>query len=146
MALARRSPSSEALAPLADLPLFNDCSRRELKTVANLGARVRVASGRNLVDAGWRGTDVMVVVSGYASCIVGHSEVAIFEAGDFFGEMAALDGGRRTATVTAISDMEVLVLDEVEFETLLTRVPNVAQRVAEKLSARLRHANAVTVA
>lgn len=146
MAFAPRSPSPEVPARLAELPLFDGCRRRELKTVANLGTRVRVAKGKNLVAAGGRGSDVMVVVSGYASCVVGHSEVAILESGDFFGEMAALDGGLRTATVTAISDMEVLVLDEGEFETLLTRVPSVAIRVAEKLAARLRQANALAVA
>jgi CRP-like cAMP-binding protein len=55
--------------------------------------------------------------------------------------MALLDGGPRVATVTASSDMRVLVLSRQEFASLLTRVPSVSRRMLAAIGARLRLAN-----
>lgn len=90
---------------------------------------------------GTGGTEVILIVSGQAVCSVRDTIVAMFAPGDFFGEVAALDGRRRTATVTAVTDMEVVVLDQHEFEQLLAISPELAMRILKVAARRLRSAN-----
>jgi CRP-like cAMP-binding protein len=68
------------------------------------------------------------------------TKIARFGPGDFFGEVAVLDGGARTATVVADSDMTVLVLSPSEFDALLDLSPQVARRVVAAMASRLRRA------
>jgi CRP-like cAMP-binding protein len=128
------------------MALFSTCTSSELRRLARLGTRLRMASGRHLVMAGRGGAEVLMVVKGSASCVVSGTEVARFGAGDFFGEIAALDGGPRTATVVATSDMEVLVFTAREFEDLVKTSPEVAHKVLRVMARRLRHADARAVA
>ena len=126
---------------LGRLPLFQGCSKRELRDLARLGTRVRVPATTRLMTEDGMGTDVVIVVSGMATCTMRGEPVALFGPGDLFGEVAALDGRRRTATVTAVSDMEVVILDRVEFDVLLISWPDVARRVLEATGRRLRSAD-----
>jgi len=113
-----------------------------MKRVANLGTRLRIPEGRSLVTTGNRGSEVLIVLSGTATCLVGGVERARFGPGEFFGEVATLDGGPRTATVVAGSGMEVLVLNGFEFETLFKSSPEVAHRMLKAMAHRLRQADA----
>jgi len=131
---------------LRQLPVFAGCPGRTMKLVSNLGTRLRIRAGQRLVTTGHRGSEVLIVLSGMASCLVGGVEEAQFGPGDFFGEVATLDGGPRTATVVASTDMEVLVLNGVEFETMVKSSPEVAHRVLKSMAHRLRQANAKAVA
>ena len=83
------------------------------------------------------------MLSGVASCRVESKVVASFGDGDFFGEVATLDGGPRTATVVAVTDMEVLVLDRSEFQALIALSPEVASRILLAMARRLRSASGV---
>lgn len=121
--------------------LFADCSARQRRLVAQLGTRLQVPAGRRLVTQGTRGSEVILIMSGSAVCSVDQTIVAVFAAGDFFGEIAALDGRRRTATVTAATDMDVVVLDQQEFEQLLAISPELAMRILKVAARRLRSAN-----
>ncbi len=58
--------------------------------------------------------------------------------GSFFGELALLDGGNRTATIVADSDMGLLVLSRREFKSLQLTVPSVAFKLLTEMGARLR--------
>lgn len=127
---------------LHDLPVFAGCSGKTMKRVANLGTRLRIPEGRSLVTTGNRGSEVLIVLSGTATCLVGGVERARFGPGEFFGEVATLDGGPRTATVVAGSGMEVLVLNGFEFETLFKSSPEVAHRMLKAMAHRLRQADA----
>lgn len=146
MPLLGRDYSRETRDQLAELPVFGRCIRRELATVSRIGTRVPVPAGRRIVLAGSHGSEVMFVLSGYASCVVGSAEIAVFGPGDFFGEVAALTEGPRTATVAAVTDMDLLVLDRAELDSLLTEVPSVALHMLEALAKRLRRANDLAVA
>ena len=106
-----------------------------------LGTRVNVAPGRVLTTAGERGAESFIVLSGFASCRVGGTEVALFGSGDIFGEVAVLDGGPRTATVVAETDMELMVLSIDEFDALIRTSPTVARRMLRTLGGRLRLAD-----
>jgi CRP/FNR family transcriptional regulator, cyclic AMP receptor protein len=128
------------------LPIFAGCSGRGRRHLSHLGTRIRMPAGKALTTAGSRGAEVLIVLSGTAICQVHGMEVARFGPGDFFGEVATLDGGPRTATVIASSDIEVLVLSRTEFETLVKSSPEVAHRILMTMAHRLRHANAAVVA
>ncbi|MHB8680994.1 MAG: Crp/Fnr family transcriptional regulator [Acidimicrobiales bacterium] len=136
MLFRRRIPSA-----LADVPLFAGCPPRELRELSSLGTRVSVPTGRTVLAEGSFGTEVAVVLSGTAACLVRGEEVARFGPGDLFGEVAALDGGRRTASVVARGDMELLILDAGEFDRLLATSSVVARRLLGAGARRLRRAN-----
>jgi len=132
-------------AALGDLPLFSGCRSHDLKQLERLGTRLRVGAGKQLLTAGDPGREVVVVLSGDATCFVGDTEVACFGAGDFFGEVATLDGGLRTATVIAATDMEILVLNRFEFDLMIESSPVVAHRMFCTMAQRLRSASVVAV-
>jgi CRP/FNR family transcriptional regulator/CRP/FNR family cyclic AMP-dependent transcriptional regulator len=67
--------------------------------------------------------------------------IAIVGPGDCFGELSLLDGGPRTATVTATSDMSLLVLSEWVFRGLLHQHPSIAMKTLSTLAGRLRLAS-----
>ena len=132
--------------PYRDLSLFAGCGTKELRKVGRIGTRLQVRAGRRLTTAGDRGGEVVVVLSGEATCLVGSEVVASFAGGDFFGEVATLDGGPRTATVVSETDMDLLVLDRSEFETLVKASPEVAHRMLRVMARRLRSYAAVAAA
>lgn len=138
---AHAQRAQRAQRDIDGLWLFADCSARQRRLVAQLGTRLQVPAGRRLVVQNTRGSEVILVLSGGAACSVDGNVVAEFAAGDFFGEIAALDGKRRTATVTAVTDMEVVVLDQHEFEQLLAISPKLAMRILKVAARRLRSAN-----
>jgi CRP-like cAMP-binding protein len=131
---------------LHDLSVFVGCPARTLRRVSTLGTRLPIRAGQSLTRAGARGAEVVIVLSGSATCMVRGVEEARFGPGDFFGEVAALDGGPRTATVVASTEMEVLVLNALEFEMLFKSSPEVAHRMLKVMAHRLRQANARVVA
>lgn len=128
-------------AELSSLPMFAGCSKRGLRSAALLGTRLAVPAGRRLVTTGRHDREVLLVLVGRAACYVGDRLVAEFGPGALFGEVAALDGGARTATVVSLEDMEVLVLEAGEFDRLLRDVPVVALWLAQQMATRIRSAN-----
>ncbi len=143
--MGRSTGARSWLQELGALAIFRECTHKDLKKLSNLGTRVPVERGRHLTTVGQRGTQVFIVLSGTAECVVRSVAVARFGAGDFFGEVALLDGGTRTATVTAETDMELLVFNRLEFETLVKSSPVVAHRMLEAMARRVRQADAVKV-
>jgi CRP-like cAMP-binding protein len=128
----------QAAHNLAQCPLFAAFSPRELKVLTLLGTYIHVDGGRELITAGDRAADLVIVITGMASCRIGVQKVATFGPGDFFGEVAMLDGGPRTATVTADTDMDIWVLNRSEFDELLSALPGVAPRMLRSMARRLR--------
>ena len=137
----RRSLRSTDPLTLERISLFSGCGSRELQKLERIGTRVHVKAGRTLVTAGDFASEILLVLSGTASCCVGTREVATFVTGDFFGEVAALCGGPRTATVTATTDMDLWVLVRGELETVLQVSPHVARRMLCAMAQRLRAAD-----
>src|SRR5271157_5770795 len=121
-----RSIPRSVLDVLAAVPLFAGCSQRELRMIAGLGTDLQVKEGSVLTEEGEPGSELVIVLGGEAVCTIKGTEVARFERGDFFGEMSLLDQGLRSATVTATSDMEILVLESREFKRLVTEAPSIA--------------------
>jgi CRP/FNR family transcriptional regulator, cyclic AMP receptor protein len=140
MPIRRLLRSTDPLT-LERISLFSDCGSRQLQKLERIGTRVHVKAGRKLVTAGDFSSEILLVLSGTASCFVDTREVATFTTGDFFGEVATLCGGPRTATVTATSDMDLWVLVRREFDEVLQMSPHIARRMLRAMAQRLRAAD-----
>jgi len=123
---------------LSGLDVFEGLNRKQLGDIASLTTEIEVPAGRVLAQQGEHGEELFVIVEGQVSIAIDGNEVATLGAGDFFGEMALIDGGRRIASATAVTDMVVLVRSRPEFRTLLADVPEVAVVILEAIGKRLR--------
>lgn len=126
---------------LKTVPIFSSCSERELRAIAQLVTTVDVSDGISLTKRGQPGREFFLVLEGVASCRVGRREVRRFGPGNFFGEMALLYGGVRTADVVAVSDMQLLVLDSREFKSMLMTTPTIGVKMLANLAERLSDAD-----
>jgi CRP-like cAMP-binding protein len=134
--------SSKVTESLAKQPLFAKCSKKELEAVSRLGTTIKVDAGYVLTREGRRGYEFFVILNGTASCTIGGERVATLSNGDFFGEVALLDGGDRSATIVTETEMEVIVIDSREFSGLLGDAPTASRQIMRTLSERLRNAQA----
>jgi len=123
---------------LAAVPLFSECSKAELRAIANLGTLVNAPDGQALTKQGMPGLEFCLLLSGKARCLVDGDLVATLGSGDFFGEMALLDRGPRHATVIADGPVELLVLNAAEFSELLDRAPSISRKLLRSFAARER--------
>ena len=127
---------------LAKVSLFSSCSQSELRELAGITTEMDAPAGSVLCTEGQPGRDCFVVIEGQADVSIGGEQIDSIGPGGFFGEMALLDGGPRVATVTATSDMRLLVMSRSELTTLLADVPSVARKMLTAVGARLRAAHA----
>ena len=125
---------------LATVELFSTCTRRELEKIAALCTPLSVSAGFVLTTQGGPGLECFVIVDGTAAVTVDGHPVATVGAGECVGEMALVDGGRRSATVTATTPMQVYVLTGSEFRTMIDTNPEVHRKVTAHLVERLRAA------
>jgi CRP/FNR family transcriptional regulator, cyclic AMP receptor protein len=123
---------------IAGIPLFSACSKRDLQRLAKASDEVQIAAGTQLTVEDTIGREAFVIISGTATVSKGGEAVATLGPGDHFGELALLDGGPRTATVTADADMEVLVLSKPAFNGVLDEIPTLAHKLLVSLAHRLR--------
>ena len=130
--------TDDKIQRLATVPLFSGLRPRELKHIAQLCTEVIVEAGRVLCHEGDAGGDFFIVEDGAFTVRSHGRDVATLGQGDFFGELALLDHGRRTATVVAASAGRVLVLGAAEFEALLEDEPVVAVRMLPGIGQRMR--------
>jgi CRP/FNR family transcriptional regulator, cyclic AMP receptor protein len=123
---------------LSGVALFSPCAKHELKRIAALVDEIEAPKGKTLAREGEPGVEFFVVVKGTATATRRGRKVATIGPGSFFGELALLDQGPRAATVTADSDMQLLVLTSRAFSSLLDDVPSVSRRILRGMAERLR--------
>lgn len=114
---------------LAGIPIFSECTRKELKAISKLVTPVNIPAGKVLVKEGDPGREFMIIVSGTATVRRNGRKVASLGPGDFFGELAVLAGVPRTATVIADVDMTVEAMNRQEFSSLLDESPAMAKKI-----------------
>lgn len=140
MALRRKSKDAK-VELLRGVSLFSACSDRELSRIASLVDEIDVREGKILTREGEPGREAFVVVEGQARVTVGNrAKVAPLGPGSAIGEMSLLDQGPRSATVTAETEMRLLVLDSRSFSALIAEIPSVARKVLRTMAERLRMA------
>jgi CRP-like cAMP-binding protein len=123
---------------LAQVPLFRGCSKDELKRIDRAATRVDYPAGKVLCQEGAVGRELILIIEGEALVERGGQQVATVGPADFIGEMSLLDGGPRSATVTANTDVHALVLPPREFWQVLDEVPAIAHKLLSTIAARLR--------
>ena len=131
---------------LSRIPMFAACSQRELQTVARAVREVEHKTGTVIAREGEPGIGLFVITDGSASVTIGGSKKGTLGVGEFFGEIALLDGGPRTATVTADTDVKLLGLTEWVFRGLLQEHPSIAVKTLQAMAARLRSATKAATA
>jgi CRP-like cAMP-binding protein len=137
-----RAMARSPIDHLASVSLFSACSKKELQAVARASDQVDLAEGRALCEQGSIGREAFIILDGKAEVKRNGRKVASLSAGDCFGEMALLDHGPRTATVTAATDLKVLVIGAREFAAVLDEVPPIAHKLLKSLAGRIRDLDA----
>ena len=128
----------EKLELLKRTPLLAGLGRRELEEVGRLADEIDVAAGKILMREGDIGREFFVLIDGSVSIDRGGRHVRTMAAGDFFGEIALIDEGPRTATVKADTPSKLLVLGHREFHSLMDQFPKIRMSVLEALARRVR--------
>jgi CRP/FNR family cyclic AMP-dependent transcriptional regulator len=123
---------------LAAVPLFSDLSSRHLKRIADLAEEVRFSAGDPIVQEGQPGGTFYVILEGEAKVTRKGRKLNELYPGDFFGEVSLLDGGPRTATVTAETPIVAIRLFRKEFAKLISADPEIALKIVAELASRIR--------
>lgn len=129
---------SEHLEQLRTVPLFASCSARELKSIGASVKEVHFPAGHVICKQGEQGVGLHVVVEGETKVQVNGRTQRRLGPGAFFGEIALLDRGPRSATVIAETDVTTLSLAVWSFRSFLKENPNVTVKMLEELGRRLR--------
>jgi CRP-like cAMP-binding protein len=122
---------------LKQVPLFERCSKAELRQVARLVVEVEFPAGRDLTREGDRGKEFFVLLDGRAEVRRRGRVVKELSSGDFLGEIALVADVPRTATVTTLTPGRVLVMTAHDFRALMHDVPSLQPKVLYALAMRL---------
>ena len=144
--MTRRTTNTAKVALLGHVDLLVGCTKKELGQIASMSTEGDAAAGQVLAQEGELGAEFCIIVEGRATATRNGVVLATLAPTNFFGELALLDGGPRTATVVADTDMHLLVLSRGEFKQLCTTYPTVSYRILKGLGARLRHADDIIAA
>jgi CRP-like cAMP-binding protein len=125
-------------AELRRLKLFSGLSDGDMDCIVALTTPLEVRAGTELCRQGEVGRQFMIIERGEAQVSVDGINIAVLRAGDFFGEIALLDGGTRVATVRAIKPMRLHVATAGEFHMLLMSVPSLTRQILTTTAVRLR--------
>lgn len=128
----------EKLDLLHRIPLFSAFDKRKLERLGMLADEVDVPAGKVLMRQGENGTEMMVLVRGRVAVERDGTRLNTLGPGDFFGEIALLGSGPRTATVTAEEPASVLVITHRDFHSMMEEFPEIAAQVLNTLAHRIR--------
>jgi putative iron-dependent peroxidase len=126
------------LAALRRVPLFQSLDVAQLRRLAELSADLHASAGDTILEQGSPGDEFFVVVEGRVAIERDGRRVARLGPGDFFGEIALIDGRPRSASVVAEGEADLVVLDLPGFDALLDEYPGLGRTVARALVERLR--------
>jgi CRP/FNR family cyclic AMP-dependent transcriptional regulator len=140
--VARSTQSKSQLTDLLrTIPLFSSCSRSELNHIAAIVKEVEFPAGRTICKEGQSGVGLHVIVEGETKIQIGGRTRRRLGSGAFFGEIAVLDGGPRTATVIAETPVRTLSIPSWSFKATLKSQPSLALKMLEETCRRLRTAD-----
>lgn len=132
---------TSAADQLAKVPFFASLSKKDLQRVAKSSDETPIAAGQPLVEQGRTGHEFFLILEGTAVVRRNNRKVAELGPGQYFGELAILDRGPRSASVVANTDLRVLVLGQREFVGLLDSTPGLAYKILTVMAQRLRDAD-----
>jgi CRP-like cAMP-binding protein len=124
---------------LKRVPLFSGCSKSELRELAKSADELDIREGTVLTREGRPAREFFVLIDGTARVTKGEKKIADLGAGDWFGEIALITNSPRTATVTATSPGDVLVITDRRFHSVVETMPSIALKVLATVGERLTH-------
>ena len=133
-------PSTVDSDRLQGVPWFAACTKEQLDEIARLAERLDVQAGEVILREGRRGRELFVLLDGSATVTREGRVVNILGAGDHFGELAAIEDQPRTATVTATTDLRVLIFGPRELDAVLA-IPGFRNAILRGMSRRIREAD-----
>jgi len=122
---------------LKRVPLFEECSRRELREISAVADEIVVPAGTDLAREGKSGRELVIIIDGAAEVTKRGRKINSVGNGDFVGEIAVVTDTPRTASVKTTQPTHALVLTRRDFRTLMKRVPTIQIKVLETLARRL---------
>ena len=134
-------PPRNPVAALQRVQLFADMDRRQTEQIARLLKERRFAKGETVIREGTGGAAFFIIESGEAAVSSKGAALRTLGPGDHFGEVALIDGGPRSATVTATTDLVCYGLTFWEFRPLVERNGTIAWKLLQALAQRLRAAD-----
>ena len=137
--------SDEKLKLLKSVPLFAASDGREVERLGMLVDEVDLPAGRVLFNQGDSAHELFIVVSGQVRVERDGRLLANRGPGEFFGEIALVAEGPRTATATCVTDCRLLVLGHRDFHSLMDEFPSLKMRVLETLAKRIRTLDTTSV-
>jgi hypothetical protein len=132
--------ADSSLAVIGEVPFFEGLSERDVAHIAGMFKERRFAAGETITKEGAGAAAFFVIDSGEVAVTVHSKQIATLGRGDFFGEMALIDEGARSATVTAMSDVVCHGLTYWEFRPLVQTNATIAWNLLRTLAKRLRTA------
>ena len=137
--MARKQPSPASA--LERVPLLSGMNDRARGRLAKTMKDRTFAAGREVVAQGRTGAGFFLIIDGSAVVTIGGEVIRTLGPGDYFGEMALLHGGPRSATVTAQSELSCLTISAWGFKAFVQEHPQVAWDMLQKLAERLRESS-----
>jgi len=129
---------------LAGIPLFAKLSRRDVGRLVKVGHDMTYPAGTVLTSDDEASVCFFVIAEGEARVEVKGKEVRRMGPGEYFGEMALIDRSRRSATVTAVTEMRCFVMTQWQFRPFATEHKEVAWALLEGMVQRVREAEGRT--
>lgn len=127
---------------LRSVALLEGIPDRDLERIAQQVREVRHPAGAEIAVRGTQGVGFLMILEGEAEVRISDGRTRTLGPGDHFGEMALLDHEGRSATVTARTDLRAAAIAEWNFKPFLIAYPEVAYRLLQTLSRRVREAEA----
>jgi CRP/FNR family transcriptional regulator len=122
------------------VPLFSDLNRKQLDQVSRCFKQRIFAPGDTIAREGQSGVGFFLIEDGHASVSVKGEERGTISAGDYFGEVALIDDGSRSATVTAVTELRCWGMTPWDFRPLVESDAGIAWKLLQVLAKRLRAA------
>jgi phosphoenolpyruvate synthase/pyruvate phosphate dikinase len=133
-------PAHSPVAVIGQVPFFEGLSERDVAHIAGMFKERRFAAGETITKEGAGAAAFFVIDAGEVAVTVHGKQIATLGRGDYFGEIALIDEGARSATVTATSDVLCLGLTYWEFRPLVQTNATIAWNLLQTLAKRLRTA------
>jgi len=128
-------PKIEALGRV---PLFSQCTRKELEFIGREGDEIDVGAGKTLTRQGKSGDTFYIQLAGESTVEIDGKRRRTLKTGDFFGEISMIDRGTATATVTTLTPSRLFVMSHAQFRDAIKGNDNLMVKVLIAMGQRLR--------
>ncbi|GAC1419876.1 MAG: hypothetical protein NVSMB57_14080 [Actinomycetota bacterium] len=128
----------EQLSLLSNVSLFSELSKKEQEHILQACKEVHFPAGHTIVEQGSTGVSFHLILEGTADVQAGGKSKASVGPGDYFGEIAIIDGRSRSASILATSDVTTLALTSWDFLQIVRSTPSLAEKLMIGLCKRIR--------